>query len=121
MENSGLAEVNVGDELILCTGNRYRGDEPVTVSRIGRKFLYVARRGGSEYRSRFLLDSGLEDSQHGARERLYTQEQYDGVKLRTSLFEQLRQAGIDVRYEVRSTVTTQQLGALLAVMAPAGE
>lgn len=117
MTTTGLADVKVGDKLILATGNRYRSDEPVTVARIGRKYLYVNRRG-REYNTRFHLN-GMEDSQHGARERLYTPEQYDELKQRANLFEQLRTAGIDVRHEVRSEVTTDQLRALLAVMAPA--
>lgn len=118
MSKSGLPNVKVGDPLILSTGSRYRGDEPVTVSRIGRKYLYVTRQDGREYSGRFHLD-GTEDSKFVGRERLHTPEQYEEMKQRTSLFEQLRQAGIDMRYEVRSEVTTDQLRALLAVMKPA--
>ncbi|KUN03158.1 hypothetical protein AQI95_24690 [Streptomyces yokosukanensis] len=115
---TGLPDVKVGDPLILATGNRHCSDEPVTVSRIGRKYLYVTRENGREYSGRFHPD-GVEDSQYGARERLYTPEQYDELKQRTGLLERLRQAGIDVKHEVRSEVTTDQLRALLAVIQPA--
>ncbi|WP_199572727.1 hypothetical protein [Streptomyces murinus] len=111
----GLPAVKVGDPLILATGNKYRGDEPVTVSRIGRKYLYVCRENGAEYSGRFHLD-GVEDSQYGAREHLYTQEQYDDLKQRNSLFEQLRKVGIEVQFRVRDDLATDQLRALLAVV-----
>jgi hypothetical protein len=116
MTHTGLADVKVGDTLILATSNRYRGDSPVTVSRIGRKYLYV-NRDGREYSGRFHLD-GTEDSQYSARERLYTPEQYDELKQRDSLFEKLREAGIEVNHRVRNTLTTDQLRALLTVVTP---
>ncbi|MFE2382195.1 beta barrel domain-containing protein [Streptomyces misionensis] len=114
---SGLPAVKVGDPLILVTGNRYRGDEPVTVARIGRKYLYVTRQNGREYSGRFHLD-GTEDSQYSARERLYTPEQYEEEKQRANLFMELLAAGINVEHRVRPEVTTDQLRALLAVMRP---
>ncbi|MFJ5967899.1 hypothetical protein [Streptomyces sp. NPDC093060] len=113
-----LPNVKVGDPLILSTSNRYRGDEPVTVSRIGRKYLYVTRQDGREYSGRFHLD-GTEDSQYGARERLYTPEQYDERKQRANLFMELLAAGINVEHRIRPEVTTDQLRALLAVVKPA--
>lgn len=115
---SGLPAVKVGDPLILATGNKYRGDEPVTVARIGRKYLYVNRENGVEYSGRFHLD-GAEDSQYGAREQLYTPEQYDDRKQRDSLFRELYDAGIEVQFRVRGGLTTEQLRALLAVVKPA--
>ncbi|MFI9344902.1 hypothetical protein ACIG0D_27105 [Streptomyces sp. NPDC052773] len=118
MTANGLGDVKVGDKLILATGNRYRGDEPVTISRVGRKYLYVAREDGRELRDRFHRDTGVEDSQYGARQRLYTPEQYEEQAQRTSLFDGLRRAGIDVTHEVRSDLTTDQLRALLAVVQP---
>lgn len=118
MAATGLADVKVGDKLILATGNRYRGDEPVTVSRIGRKYLYVARQDGYELRDRFHRNDGTEDTQYGARQRLYTPEQYEETKQRGSLFERLNEAGLMVKYEIRPEVTTDQLRALLAVLQP---
>jgi hypothetical protein len=119
MSTTQLPNVKVGDPLILSTSNRYRSDEPVTVSRIGRKYLYVARQDGREVPNRYHRDTGYLDSSYTVSERLYTQEQYEETKQRASLFEKLRQAGIDVRHEVRSEVSTDQLRALLAVIAPA--
>jgi hypothetical protein len=115
MTTPGLPDVKVGDTLILVTGNHYRGDEPVTVSRIGRVYLYVTV-GGSERSERFDRHSGVEVGNVGVRARLYTAARYDEIKQRSALFEQLRQVGIDVRHEARSEVTTGQLRALLAVM-----
>lgn len=115
MTVDGLADVKVGDPLILVTGNRYRGDENVTVARIGRQYLYVAA-NGREKRERFDRKTGIEDGNTGVRARLVTQEQYDESKQRASLLDRLRRAGIDVKHEVRSDVTTDQLRALLAVM-----
>lgn len=115
---AGLPDVKVGDNLVLVTGNRFRGDEPVTVSRVGTKYVYVTLHG-HERRERFDRKTGVEEGNIGIRSRLITQKQYAEMEQRASLFEQLRQAGIDVRHEVRSEVTTDQLRALLAVMNPA--
>lgn len=119
MSINGLGDVKVGDQLILSTSSRYRSDETVTVSRIGRKYLYVARQDGREVPNRYHRDSGHLDTSYSVSECLYTQEQYEETKQRASLFEQLRQAGIDVRHEIRSEVTTGQLRALLTVIKPA--
>ncbi|WP_318205379.1 hypothetical protein [Streptomyces sp. SCL15-4] len=117
MAATGLTDVKVGDPLILVTGNKYRSDEPVTVSRVGRKYVYVNLHG-REYSQRFHRDTGAEDSQYGAREHLYTPEQYDEMKQRDALFMKLSAAGIDVKYQIRPEVTTDQLRALLAVVKP---
>ncbi len=109
-------DVKVGDPLILVTGNRYRGDEPVTVARIGRQYLYVTRDGRGEMRERYDRKTGIEDGTIGVRARLYTQDQYDEIKQRTALFENLRTAGIDVRHEARSEMTTDKLRSILAVV-----
>jgi hypothetical protein len=119
MPATGLEGIKVGDPLILVTGNRYRGDEPVTVTRIGRVYLYVTRPGGCELDMRFDRKTGVEGGNVGVRARLATQEQYDESKQRAALYEQLRVAGIEVKHEVRSDITTDQLRALLAVVTPA--
>jgi hypothetical protein len=111
MTVDGLADVKVGDSLILVTGNRYRGDENVTVARIGRQYLYVAT-NGHEKRERFDRKTGRESGNVGVRARLVTQEQYDESKQRASLYERLRLAGIDVRVDMR----TDQLRAILAIV-----
>lgn len=114
MSIEGLPNVQVGDSLILSTNNRYRGNENVTVSRIGRQYLYVAV-NGRELRERFHRATGVEDTKYMGG-RLYTQEQYEEQALRASLFEKLREAGITFEHGVRSTLTTDKLRALLAVM-----
>lgn len=116
MTDTPLADVQVGDQLILATGSRYHGDGPVIVSRIGRKYLYVEQ-NGRELHDRFHRNTGAEDSRYGTRQHLYTPAQYDELKQRGSLFEKLREAGIEVS-RVRGSLTTDQLRALLAVVTP---
>lgn len=115
MTVDGLADVKVGDKLILVTGNRYRGDESVTVARIGRQYLYVAT-SGREKRERFDRRTGIEGGTIGVRARLITQGQYDESKQRASLCERLRIAGIDVRADVRTGMRPDQLRAILAIV-----
>lgn len=117
MTATGLTDIKVGDHLILVTGNHYRGDEPVTVSRVGHKYLYVSL-DGRERSERFDRITGIEDSQYGAKQRLYTQEQYDESRERATLFASLLAAGIDVKWKVRDSLTTGQLRNLLTVVAP---
>lgn len=117
MSYTQFPAVKVGDKLVLVTGNRYRGDEPVTVARVGRKYLYVTLHG-HEYRTRFHRDTGTEDAKYSTRERLYTPEQYEEMNQRNSLFKQLREVGIDFRSSVSGSLTTGQLRDLLAVMRP---
>lgn len=117
MTDTGLANAKVGDHLVLATGSKYRGDEPVTISKIGRQYLYVTLHG-NEYGTRFHRDTGAEDSKYGAREHLYTPEQYDDLKQREALFRKLYDAGIEVAYRVRGDLATDQLRALLAVVTP---
>jgi len=119
MSTPGLPSVKVGDPLILVTDSKYRSDEPVTVSRVGRKYLYVARQDGREIPDRYRRDTGYLDSRYTVGERLCTQEQYDEMKQRASLFTELLAAGINIEYRMRPEVTTDQLRALLAVIKPA--
>lgn len=114
MSISGLPNVKVGDGLILSTNNRYRGDQNVTVSRVGRQYLYVSV-NGRELRERFHRATGAEDTVYMGGH-LYTQEQYEEQAQRASLFEKLREAGIDFQPGVRFTLTTDKLRALLVVM-----
>ncbi|MFE5494735.1 hypothetical protein ACFQ7Z_32920 [Streptomyces virginiae] len=48
--------------------------------------------------------------------RLYTQEQYDEQKQRQSLLSVLLEAGIDVRSNARSSLSTDQLRTILATV-----
>ncbi|TGZ14734.1 hypothetical protein DV517_62170 [Streptomyces sp. S816] len=113
---SGLPTVKVGDPLILVTNNRFLGDEPVTVARVGRTYLYVAGSDGCERRERYDRKTGIEDGQIGLKAHLLAQEQYDDRAQRATLFNQLYDAGIEVQFRVRGDLTTDQLRALLAVV-----
>lgn len=100
---------------MLVSGSRHAADRLVTVSRIGRKYLYVAS-DGRELRERYDAASGLQDSDRGVRAALYTLEQYDQMNQRTALYKDLREAGIEVRHEVRADMSTDTLRALLAAV-----
>lgn len=117
---STFPAVKVGDQLILVTSSRYRSDERVTVCRVGRTWLYVKDANNRERNARFSKETGLEDTGTGFKDALRTQEQYEESAQRTSLFHGLDEAGIDVRFEVRSEITTEQLRQLLAVVKPEG-
>lgn len=115
----GLDNLKVGDRLMLKTGDRYRADEPVTVTRIGRKYLYVAATSdGREKREHFNRASGVEVTRSGHPARLYTQEQYDDLAQRQSIFTALLGAGIEIQDRVRPSMSTDTLRALLAVVKP---
>jgi hypothetical protein len=116
MSWSTFPAVKVGDPLILVTSSRYQSDERVTVCRVGRKWLYVMNDRGTEKNARFSRETGLEDTSTGAKDALQTQEQYDEAAQRRALFHSLREAGIDVRHEFRSDITTEQLRQLLTVV-----
>lgn len=117
MTDTGLPDVKVGDNLIYVTSSKYRSGGPVTVSRIGRKYLYVTR-DGRELSERFDRATGVEDSGYGAKGQLYTTERHEERTHRASLYEQLREAGIEFRHGVRSDLTADQLRRLLAVVTP---
>ncbi|MGW4222972.1 beta barrel domain-containing protein [Streptomyces bauhiniae] len=119
MTATGLANVKVGDTLILVTNSKHHDDEPVTVTRVGRKYLNVTRTsGGYELREKFHIDTGHEVSQYSARQRLYTPEQRDDENERHALRQQLRDTGIDFRLGLDSRLTVDQLRALLAAIQP---
>lgn len=115
MSSQTFAEVEVGDKLVLVTGSRFRGDEPVTVSRIGSKYIYVNLHG-SERREKFDRKTGVEVDQRGLQTRLLTQEQYEARAQRASLFARLLDAGIEVRHDRRDETSTVTLRALLAAV-----
>jgi hypothetical protein len=117
MASTTFADIKIGDTLILATNSRYRGDETVTVSRIGRAYIYVAR-DGQEIRDRFHRDTGIEDSNYGGKQRLYTPAQYDDVTQCEALYVRLRDAGIEVAYKVRGDLTADQLRAILTIVQP---
>ena len=120
MFTTDLTGAAPGDKLILDT--RSRGEnpgQPVTVSRVGRVYLYVLNEYGRELRERFRRSDGSEDSHYGAVQRLYTPEAYAEKTERTALFEGLRSAGLPVEPLVRDRLTTDQLRALLAIVTPA--
>ncbi|MGW1155985.1 beta barrel domain-containing protein [Streptomyces rubiginosohelvolus] len=113
MSSSRFTESKVGDTLILVTGNRFHGDEPVTVSRVGSKYIYVRTLDENERREKFDRTTGVEVDQRGIRARLLTQEQYEERAQRSSLFARLTSAGIDVRDDRRAAMPTATLRAIL--------
>ncbi|PPS89418.1 beta barrel domain-containing protein [Streptomyces sp. MH60] len=118
---STFPSVKVGDPLILVRSSRYRADERVTVSRVGRTWLYVKNDQGTEKNARFSKTTGLEDTGTGAKDALQTQEQYDEAAQRRTLFRDLREAGIEInKWSVQDDLTTEQLRQLLAVVKPEG-
>lgn len=117
MASTTFADIKIGDTLILTSANRYWGDGPVTVSRIGRAYIYVAR-DGREIRDRFHRATGIEDSNYGGKQRLYTPAQYDDVTQCEALYVRLREAGIDVAYRIRDGLTADQLRAILTIVQP---
>lgn len=115
MSSERFAEVKVGDNLVLMTGNRFHGDEPVTVSRVGSKYIYVTLHG-NERREKFDRTTGVEVDQRGLQAKLLTQEQYEEQAQRSTLFARLLDAGIEVRYARRDEMPTDTLRALLAAV-----
>lgn len=118
MTATELADVKVGDPLFLVSAGRNERTESVTVSRIGRQYLYVARRG-HEMNTQFHRDTGVAKENVGWKRYLVTPERYEELKLRASLFDSLRAAGIEVKWEAQDSLTTDQLRQLLAVVQPA--
>lgn len=116
MKTSGLRGVRVGDELVLVRGRRLQGENrPVTVSRVGRAYVYVACEG-RELRQRFRLETGVAVGQNGAPDRLLTPAQHDETALRWRLFVQLFAAGVKIEKSRGAAIPTEKLQALLGVM-----
>ncbi|MFH9089105.1 hypothetical protein [Streptomyces sp. NPDC017673] len=115
MSTEGLNGVKAGDNLVLVTGNRFRGDEPVTVSRVGSKYVYVTLHG-QECRERYDRKTGIEEASVVFGGRLLTPEQYEERTHRASLFAALLAAGVKIRHGKRADMPTDKLRALLAVM-----
>lgn len=111
MKTEGLDDAKIGDPLVLVTGDRRDANKEVTVSRIGRKWMYVSR-DGRELRERFDRCTGKEDTQFGYAARLLTPEMYAERQERGSLFAELMAAGIEIRRDMRADVPTVKLRAL---------
>ncbi|MBD3004792.1 hypothetical protein [Streptomyces sp. 5-10] len=111
-----LEGIRKGDPLILVGCNRLRGNQPVTVSRVGRSYIYVNDTDGSEMRRKFDRETGAEVDACGSPCRLYTQVQYDERKQRQELLDGLLAAGIKIDANRRSDISTDKLRALLDVM-----
>lgn len=115
MSTTDLTEAKPGDNLILITGNKFRGDGPVTVSRVGRQYLYVTK-DGRELRERYDRTTGAEVDQRGTKGQLMTQDQYDDLKQRDALFHALTSAGLDIQHGDRPNLATATLRELLDVL-----
>lgn len=112
-----MSDIKVGDELILVPAHGRRNRQNVTVSRIGRKYLYITPEGGQESRERFRIDTLVQDTQYGSPDRLYTQAQLDEQNLRIELLGKLSKLGVDLRlYGNRSRWTADRLRRLLEVV-----
>lgn len=111
-----MSTPKVGDRLILIPASGRRNRQNVTVSRVGRKYLYVTTEGGRERRERFRIDTLAEDTQYGSPDRLYTQAQLDEHNLRIELLKKLSELGVDLHYYGnRSKWTSDQLKRFLEV------
>lgn len=112
----GLADVKVGDELILTS--RYEGQrtDRVTVSRVGRKYVYVSRPNGRELRERFSVETGVEDHQYGSPDELFTPEQWEDRGERNRLFQSLKAHGLGQDFASRQNLSTDKLRRLVAVL-----
>jgi hypothetical protein len=117
----GLMDAKVGDSLILTTSDRRRPDTAVTVTRIGRKYLYVSYGPSSrESRTAYHRATGSGNTAYGSADVLFTQAQYDERKRRAALFRDLHDRGVEVRFNARPDFTTDVLAQILA-LCPAKE
>lgn len=110
----GLTDVKVGDELTLRHGGQ-RTDR-VTVSRVGRKYVYVTRSDGRELRERFSVETGVGDHQYGSPGALFTPEQWEDREERNRLFQSLKMHGISRDFASRHELSTDKLRRLVAVL-----
>lgn len=111
-------DIKVGDKFIWETGNRYRGDLNVTVTRLGSKFAYVAVDGGTELRERFDRTTGIEVVKYGSATRLTTESQLAEDAACAELVGELRSAGVDLRLRLGSRLSYQALAAMLELVRP---
>jgi hypothetical protein len=106
-----------GDPLVLVSEDRNESAEEVVVSRVGRRYLYVARKGSvHEDSTPFDLVTGAAQQNIGWARTLVTPEQYADMTERKQLKADLWETGVEIRLPHRDKVSTDQLRGLLAVM-----
>ncbi|QBP29715.1 hypothetical protein SEA_TYPHA_60 [Mycobacterium phage Typha] len=105
---------HVGQQLIL---HNRRGTEDVTVSRVGRKYVYITQYGRE---CKFHGDTGQEVSEYGSPGVLYTPEEWAKRERRLTLFKSLDKLGIEVKYSHRSLMGTDVLEQILAAVVHGG-
>lgn len=106
------------DPLVLVSADRNKRAEPVTVTRVGRTYVYAAYDGHSEMPVQFHRDSGIAKENTGWKRQLVTPAQHEDTQERESLLAELREAGIEVQPNRQDQVSTAQLRGLHAVMNP---
>ena len=135
-----LYDLAVGDRVVMLSSNdRHRRDpdyEPpqAVVVKVGRTRLHVVpvaslalyersvaegKQGTGYPLCQFMLEDGTEAGDYSF-SRVRTLEQYDDDRLRVSLVDHLRAAGVTFGFG-DSSLTTQQLAAILAIVRPDDE
>lgn len=106
-----------GDPLVLVSAGRNEKAENVSVARIGSKYVYVTV-PGTEYENpdKFHRTTGASVVNIGWARTLVTPEQYSEMKERERLLAGLKEAGIEIRHNLRDVLPVGQLRVLLDVM-----
>lgn len=110
---TGVAE---GDKLMVTGLGRGSSEREVTVSRVGRDYLYVADAGGRELRQRFLRKTGTQDKYTGIPAQLYTVPEYWKRQARATASMRLLGAGVRIESDTLNRLTTDQLHAILDIV-----
>lgn len=105
-----------GDPLVLASDDRNKSAAPVTVTRVGRTYVYVAWEGQAEMHDQFHRVTGVAKENTGWRRYLLTPAQYEDRQERTTLLAELRDAGIEFRIGFADKSSTELLRELHAVM-----
>jgi hypothetical protein len=106
-----------GDPLVLVSEDRNASAEEVVVSRVGRAYVYVSRKGSTyEDDTQFDRITGAAKQNIGWARSLVTPAQYAEMTERKQLLADLKDAGVDIEHRQRDTVPLVKLRSLLAVM-----
>lgn len=110
-----LTGAKPGDELTLLRGGR--SESRVTVTRVGRKWLYVSRSSPAHEESEpFSRENGHGKYDAGYRSRLLTFEAYAESQARERLLKELRLAGLELGSDLRKRISTEKLSALYDIV-----
>ena len=111
-----MMDIKVGDKFIWVSGSRYRADQNVTITRVGRKYAYVAVDGGTELREKFDRTTGFEVVSYGSATHLTTASLMAEEAACADLVRELRVAGVDLRLRLGRTLDYQTLAAMLELV-----